>query len=352
MIPRKLAEIFFAQLWILLIPVVLVPALVLIGTAKDPEYEARATVWVGSPIGPSVFGEGSPWMTRAQNSAQVVNDLLATDSFRVSVAVAAGHIAVGAPEASQIRAGRSMTVWAGTVGLNLVTITARSDSADDSAATAAAVIDEYLRRATSEAERTATLSAQYYEQQVAVANAELTVRQAALDAYVAERPQVLDPRASDSQDLDYKLLQQRVSEQQTLVDSLEASVQSTHRELASAPQSQELAFAVQDYAQVPDEPLPTSLSARFGLPIAALLFGLLLSGAYLVLRYRTDHTIRSTEDLSDIAVPLLGSIRELRPDGVFWWLRPAVILRRRQWRTFAQRTATSIVLVEGRPNAP
>jgi hypothetical protein len=353
MIPRKLAEIFFAQLWILLIPVVLIPALIAVSLRNEPVYEARATVWVGStPIGASVFGDGSPYNTRAQNAAQVVNDLLATSNFRANVATAAGLVDTDASDGDRLRAGANMTVWAGTIGINVVTIGARAGSGSEAAAIVSGVIDEYLRRATAEAERRADLSDEFYQQQLAVATAELASRQAALEAYIVEHPEVMRAGAPTSLALDYQVLLDRVQDQQKLVEGLNASVQATQRELASAPQSQAVAFAVQDLPEVPGEPLPTSISSQVGLPLAGLVLGVLIAGTYFVIRYRTDHSIRSVEDLSGVPVPLLGAISELHPDGPLWWANPAAVFRRRHWRSFAQRTATSIAIVDGASHAP
>ena len=347
MIPRKLAEILFSQLWLLLIPVVLVPLLVAAVLRDEPTFESRATVWVGSTsLGSSVFGEGNPYNSRAQNQAQVVNDLLATDSFRSKVATSAELVDATEDDRILTRVGREMTVWAGTIGLNVVTITARSTSADDAAAIVRAAVDQYLERATEEAQRRADVAEEYYSQQLGIADAELSTRNQALQMYLAEHPDAQDPTSPAALDLDYRVLRDRVESQRIIVEQLRAALQSTAQELASAPQSQAAAFAIQDAPSVPDAPLPVSTSARVGLPAAGLILGLIASATYFLVRYRTDHSIRSVEDLEGLPVPLLGAVDEVHPPGLLWRLNPAAIFRRRHWRTFAQRSAAAIPLRE------
>jgi capsular polysaccharide biosynthesis protein len=347
MIPRKLSEIFFSQLWLLLIPIAVTPLLVAAALRDEPTFESRAAVWVGSTsIGSSVFGEGSPYNSRAQNQAQVVNDLLATDSFRSKVATSAGLVDATEDDRTRTRVGRDMTVWAGTVGLNVVTITARSSSADDAAAIVQATVDQYLDRATEEAQRRADVAEEYYSQQLGIAEAELFARDQALQTYLAEHPDAQDPTSPAALDLDHRVLRDRVESQRIIVEELRAALQSTARELASAPQSQEAAFAIQDAPIVPDAPLPVSISSRIGLPAAGLILGIIASLTYFLVRYRTDHSIRSEEDLQGLAVPLLGAVTEVHPPGLLWRLSPAAVFRRRYWLTFAQRSAASIPMRE------
>jgi uncharacterized protein involved in exopolysaccharide biosynthesis len=237
---------------------------------------------------------------------------------------------------------RDLEVWASVSGTNLVRINARATDPQEAARIANSVIDEYLLRATEEAARNAAIAETYYTEQLALARVELEQRRASLSEYLVANPQAAIPGTIASQDLDYRTLVGRVESQQAIVDQLQAAQDSTQRELASAPESQAAAFTLQDPAQVPGVPLPTSAASRFGIPLAGVLAGVTLAAAYILVRYRTDHTIRSTEDLQDSNVRVLGTVQDLAPRGALSHIPVAAALDRARHREFARQVAVSI----------
>lgn len=345
MIPAKLVETMFQKYWALLIPIILVPFLALSLTRSGETYRSTAVIWVSQPVaGESLtLGHSNPYLTPAQNQAQVINDLLATEAFRVDVLNSAGLVKPDTDPKTVQRAARSLVIYAGSRGTNLVTVVAETGSADVSQALVAAVLTEYEDRATSAFERSSVLTEGYYTQQLAIASQELAVRQSALSNYVAENPDVLDPRSSASLSLDYRTLVDRVDSQSRLVETLNDAIQAINLRSASAPEAQAAAFSVQDPASRPDAPLPSSVAKTYGLPLAAVVFGTLIGCAYVYFAYRTDHTIRGAAELEALDVPLLGSVPDLRAGpGIlshtpFGW---ALTLFRRD---FARKTAASII---------
>ena len=98
-----------------------------------------------------------------------------------------------------------------------------------------------------------------------------------------------------------------------------------------------------DEAELPGAPLPPSPVSRYGYPMAGMLFGALISAAYLYLMFRTDHTIRSSQDLQGIGVPVLGFVPWLEPQqqGPQQSNRFGFVKRRVE-RDFARNVAASL----------
>ncbi len=344
MIRGKLVETIFRRLWVVAIPIVIVPLFVVVMTEGFPTYESHAKVWVTSPVGDAqpAIGHTNTFMTPAQNQTQALNDLLATQSFRRSVVLDAGIAKQTDSESSIASAASDLKVSATSSGVNLLTVTAQAGSAERAQAIVSGVVDVYLARATSEVQRDASLSAEYYKQQLTVAQKSLDQRRSDLAAYLAANPRAADPTNAASLDINYRTIVQHVDTQQKLVDSLQLQLQGVGLREASAPQSQEASFNVQDPASKPSGPMPVPSTRRFGLPAAAMLFGILIAAGYVYFAYHTDHSIRSSEDLQGLGVPLLGAVPELRPAGPILRYTPIGWFIAWRKRDFARQTAASI----------
>lgn len=340
MIPRKLLEAAFRQFWVLALPILLAPIVVFELVDTAPTYRSQATVWVSQPdnIDPGVFSRAaSPWETPAQVQAQVLRDLLATKSFREAVAAEAG---IRGEDAAQVV---SREVFIATSGTSLVTIGGLSKSADHPQPLVTAVVDQFKEKSAAESDRAANVSVEYFTKQLELASKELDVRRSELAAYLQANPRAAEPTRVDA---NYLRLQGKVDSQAKLVDGLVSSLQESQRKLASAPQSLEAKFNLQDPATRPEE-VSTSLTKRAGYPAAALLFGLAISASYLFLLFRTDHAIRSTQDLAGLPVPLLGYVPEL-PRRYQNLLEAVTPLRWIPWarhRDYARAVAASISII-------
>lgn len=344
MIPIKLVETIFLKYWALLIPALLVPLLV-IGLTHEPEkYQSTATIWVSQPVAgeAAAIGHTNNWATPAQNQAQVLNDLFSTEAFRVEMLRAAGLVDSSMTEKDAKSAAARVSIWASSSGANLVHITATAAAPETAKKLVDAAIDQYLVRATTEFQRDAELSTTYYTQQLAVANQELATRQAALASYLASHPRAANPTNPESLDIDYKTLVQRVSDEAALISQLQGNLQAIQLREASAPATQQAAFNVQDPAALPEWPLPVSATNKYGMPMAGLLFGLMIGSTYLYVSYRTDHSIRGASDLAALSVPLLGTVPELRAGPRWLNVTPLGWLVNLRHRDFARRTAASI----------
>lgn len=333
-------EIAFRSKLALIAPIVLVPILVLAFTSSEPKYQSVATVWVTkAPEDQPSLGHADPWRTPAQNRAVALNDLLATRAFKLAVFQRAGVI----PEEADpdVRLDPRIRLWAGSTGVNLLQIGAISGSGELSARLVQAVIDEYLDRATAESERGINATAEYLGRQLESARRELDERRSRLNEYVAQHPELTDPRNAAA-DIDYQALITAVDTQSGVVQNLENQLQATELQRAAGPDAQNAAFSVQDPPSQPRVPLPESKAKRYGMPLAGLVFGALISGAYLLVRYRSDHTILSSEDLAGMEVPTLGAVPELTPPGLLARVPLVSVLVRLRSPGYARSTARNI----------
>lgn len=344
MIPLKLVETIFHKYWALVLPLVLVPLIVMSFTTRPDNYLSSAVVWTSNPIAGEKLAVGSnnPYLSPAQNQAQAVNDLLSTKAFKAQVAIRAGIIPASADAATVRRGVARVDASAAASGVNLVTISAMSPSSAAAQAVVTAIIEEYLARATTTIESDSTVSLDYYSQQMTLAQDTLNKTSAQLAEYVRANPRATDPTNAASQEPAYRALVQQVNSQTALVNSLRESLQAIQLRAASAPQTQASMFAVQDPASRPEAPLPVSLKSRYGFSVAGAMLGLFIGLTYLYVSYRTDHTIRSAEDLGDIQVPLLGSVPQLQPGPL--WARYTPLAWFIRWRRpdFARKTAAAI----------
>lgn len=349
MVPRKLVEAFFRSLWILILPVVLVPALVIILVDEEPSYVSEATVWVTRADeleATALTANANPYLTPAQNQVLVFQDLLSTRAFRIDVAIDARLVEPAAPESELTLAanevGRSIGVSA--LGTNLVGLEARAATPEEAIALLAAILRQYQVRSAEETGRQTTIAESYYREQLDIANAELEKRQGDVTAYLAENPRLINSLEAREADAQYVRLAGRVERQAEVVDNLHTALQEVQLKAKSAPQSQEAIFSVQDAPSFPDAPASASLMSKVGYPFAGMVFGLLIAASYLYLTYRADQTIRAHSDLEGLGVPLLGYVPELRkgPGAGLWQYTPFAWLLRQRSRSYARRVAASI----------
>lgn len=330
MVPRKLVEIAWRKAWLLLLPIVLVPAAALAFAPSRVTYESVAAVWVSpapdldpGALARNTSGELEP----AENQAAILKDLLGTRSFRAAVAEAVWPVDSAGAAGAELRVAASVTVHA--AGRNLLEIRATALVAEDAQALVAAVIAEYQARAGAQAAAEAGARLSVAQRRYDSAVAELERREQARTDYLAA-----NPAAATSGDAAYQTLVTRVNNQAVTVDRLRTELEDARNAVETAALAQQLVFSVQDHPALPEAPVEASLTERAMIPLAGLVLGGALSAALLLALYRLDHTIRSGEDLRDLPVPLLGRIPELRRGGVARALPGG--------RSYARRLAASI----------
>jgi uncharacterized protein involved in exopolysaccharide biosynthesis len=340
LIPNKLLESAFRRWWLLLLPIIAVPLLVMALTAKSPVYASAATIWISRPPGidaGALSSSASPYLTPAQTEAQVFNDLMQSESFRNAVAARVPELGA---ESGDVVA-KDVTVSA--LGTNLVGILAKSASPAIAQGLANGIIAEYAARSAAANQLQSSSLVTYYQEQLTPAQAELAKRQTALTNYLQGSTKTADQRAADPQ---YLQLSQSVDTQNTLVSGITQSLQTAQLGAASAPNSQAALFNVMDQPKLPDSSVKTALTKRIGYPFAGLVLGLIISAAYVYASYRADHTLRSSQDLVGLQLPGLGFVPELTAPG----RGPMGVVPNwthfRGRRDFARRVAASISTAE------
>ena len=314
MVPRKIVERAVRSLPLLLLPMIIMTALALALGNRESRYVATATVLTTERQNieaRGISGDGNPYTTPAGRHAQTLNELLRTRAFRADVAYAAGlldreAIAAAPPERADSQVNEAVTIVsraiAVTGGGTLLTLAATTTSPALSQALVTATVQRYEERQREEAVRQRDVAIEYYSQQIAIAQTELQKHQANLTTYLGSRGRP----AAGAVDLEYNTLVGKLTAQEGVMAGLQLALQQVHFQGATADQSLESRFSVQDAARLPSEPIPMGPTERYGYAALALGLAIALAVSYLYVTYRTDHTLRSAEDFAGLPVPLLG----------------------------------------------
>ena len=328
---------------LLLIPVVLAPVLLFVLWRPAPSYQSTATIWVSNPSAiEATTAAADDKDTPAQVHLQVLNDLLLTRSFRDEVAEAAGMVdgaavrslppdradATWRAAAEQV----ATSVSASADGVNLLTVRGKRGTPEEARKLVEATVAKLRARLEQEESRVSKVTGAYFEQQLAVAREELQRRQAAFTAYVEQRP---NPNQAALNDVTYNSLLSKVRVQEDLITTLQNQSQKASFEAASSSQNLAARFNIVDAPSLPALRLGPTTAERGAYALAAGLLGGFVALAYLYLVFRTDHTIRSSEDLQGLPVPLLGYLPNVSTP---WYRR-----RRGQPEVSARRLAAAIV---------
>lgn len=341
-IPRKLVETAFRRFWLLAVPVVAVPVLVLMLASHETVYRSASVAWVAEVTGPGATtfaGSGGPAdQTAAERQVSVVNDLLTTRSFRDAVVAGAGILPpggdAGAIEAARERVATQLTAFAS--GPNLLTLAAEAPTPEEAQALAAAFVAEVQARLRSESAREAAVVLAYFETQAAQAKQAVAETGASLAAYTK-----LNPGIERNPDAEYQRLSSLLAAQEAVLQRVLQSQNDAQLQAASITASGEALLVVQDQPLVPASPEPVSLTSRAMYPAAGLAAGVMVALALLYFWYRTDHSIRSEADIAELDLLLLGEIPELRPNDIARRFTPLGLVGAFR-RDYARRVAASI----------
>jgi capsular polysaccharide biosynthesis protein len=355
MIPRKPIEWTFRRLPLLIVLVVVPPVLVAVALFRLPvQYQSSASVLVADPsavTGPAPTANNR-LATPAEAQVQALESLLSTRSFIEEVAIDAhvvpsvdqNGVAVVDPAVpeSQLRKIRSKIrkdLSVAATGPNVLAIAAKSTDPARSQALVAATLARYQENVAAQAEHQRQISLQYYNERLAVVQQQADTAVAELNAYRTAHP--LPEGANPNTlpvDPNLQALESHANLMTAQVQGLVQAMGQLDADSASARQQMAAQFTVEDEPLLPARPVTASLTRTVGYPLAAAVAGLLLALAYVYMTYRSDHTIRSSEDLAGLGVPLLGYVPHLnaRQNQPFY--------RRLRFprRGFARRLAASI----------
>lgn len=347
--PRRPLEHLFRLLPVLIvIPIVALALGVYVLSLQPPTYTSRATLWVtesGTPNGADkILGAENPWATPSQRQVDSFNQLLASDTFALAVAQRSGLLEGASDRETDWRTidylqreadaratvRESFTIYSG--GTNLMIIVGRANDPDRTLALTEAATSLYLERVSTEATRKTDLAVSFYQQRVDGARTTLDQLDRELAAYVAAHPRPVNGPAPF--DLAFERLQALFEAQNTLVTQLQQQLELAQLDAETALEGQKVRYALLDAPALPNTPDRLGLRKQ-AMPLAYALgaAGAMAAGLWYV-SMATDHSVRSSEDLNDLGVPVLAFLpefdsRSLRPWGLRQLLRRDVTYARR-----------------------
>ncbi len=340
LVDRKLIERALRMAPAVLLLAILTPMLLVALLRDTPEYVSTASIWINDAdeFSGTSLGSESIFDTPAQRQVNVINQLLGTDPFAREIAIRAELITEDATADDRDHATDWVQshVFAFALGANLLGLTSGDPTAENAFAMTAASVDVYLERVAEESTRRTQIQIDFYQDRLTQAEQILAERRDAVSAYLDRNPgaaslEVFDPN--------YLSLTTAFDAQQTVVTGLQTALQDAELDAVSAEQGTAARYAIQDTPSLPRSAEGGSLTTTLGLPLAAAMLALGLGVAWIYISAQADHTIRSTADLEDIGLPVIGFVPEIRrKNRVMAWLT----LRFRRDRHFVRGLAGSI----------
>lgn len=340
LVDRKLIERALRMAPAVLLLAVLTPILLISLLRDTPQFESTATIWISDAdeFSGISLGSESIFDTPAQRQVNVINQLLSTEPFAHQIAVDAELIA---DDAGPIASDRAINwvqshVFAFAIGANLLALTSADPDPDHALAMTNAAVSSYLGRVADESSRRTQIQIDFYQDRLAQAEQILAERRNAVTTYLTSSP---GAAAFDVFDPDYLSLSTAFDAQQLVVTGLQSALQSAELDAVSAEQGAAARYAIQDTPSRPRTAAGGSLTKTLGLPLAAAMLALGLGVAWVYISAQADHTIRSTADLEEIGLPVIGFVPEVRrKNRLMAWLT----LRFRRDRHFVRGLAGSI----------
>lgn len=308
--------------YLLLVPfaVILPIAIGLMLIAPAPKYTSSAKVWVNPPaLLPSVPSSDPAYVSPAQNRANDLNELLATDSFSKSVAQRAGLPLNTREETAKaldsVRRGTSVFAE----GRHLVDVTHTDASPAAAQAMTEALIGGFTAEVQAQTQQEIAQAVTFFSKQRDDNQSKLNNAQLAQQAYRPTSP--VDPQITQ--------LTSEVATAQLAVNASGKGLADA-QQLAGSPATQTITTR-----DAPD--LPTAAEARkktslLIFPIVGLFLAISLSAGLYGLLLRTDNNIRVAEDLQALpGLLLLGTVPDVAK------------MKRRRWpRNFYRLALTSL----------
>jgi uncharacterized protein involved in exopolysaccharide biosynthesis len=328
----KFVETFFRYKWLILLPPILIPLIVgPIAVMNAPAYyETGAGIWVdraGSNVGLPGSDGFNQYISPAQNQINRISDLLRTRAFVLDVASRTPYAEIVKTPAGE-EAFRQMFFHGFSMfpsGERVLSIRFRGANPQLTVQIVNSFIDTFKDKLTSDRVAQAEVATGFYEGRLKTAQDTLDKANEALRRYIAANPRLttidpdrgpaasgaarlglpasaIDPTMSD-------LLRQQELAQKD-VEGLKAALENARLDAAASIQGNEVGFQLVDAAQVPTKPTRERRKALI-FPAAGFVVGAGLSAALLVLLVASDRTVRTENDLAQIA-RVAGVVPRLR----------------------------------------
>lgn len=326
----KLFEAYFQRMWLFLIPPILMPLVVTPAAFfLSVSYETRAAVWVERPSYlRSAADDVGRLTTPAQSQGARLTELLRSRTFLMDVASQTPLAPLVGSTKGEDRI--MATIEKGLViapsGTNLLAISFEAPSAELSFQFVDALVQRFQERAESDRRGQADQAMSFYEERLQTAEDQLAKSHENVRRYIGSNPRlqpgdrssstgltapVVRPSDSGAAAVDPRLaeLMARVDLDERDVERARAALDDTRLRVSASAQGQELGFQLIDPPRMPTEPR-RSLKKLLVFPVGAVVAGLGISVALLLLMIATDRSARSEADLSG-SFPVIATVPRL-----------------------------------------
>jgi hypothetical protein len=325
----RLLDTFFRHALLLLLPPVLIPLIVgPVALYLAPVYyETWAGIWVERPTYLSYNDDWNRYNTPAQNQTGRLTELLRTRSFVLDVAKKTPLEPLTATTKGEEKIadlfGKGLVIAPN--GNQLVLVRFRAESPEISYQVVNSVIETFRDKAAADRSSQALLAISFYESRQQSAEEEFNKARDALRRYVAANPRLtsIDPNGGASATTASRLglpaaaidpqlaeLLRQLQVAEAALDRARNALDQAQLDASASMEGQPLGFQVVDQPRMPT----TATRERRKMviyPVAALLVGVGVSSALLVLLIVSDGSARSEEELLGMA-RVLGSVPDIR----------------------------------------
>ncbi|HEY6202680.1 MAG TPA: hypothetical protein VI056_06520 [Candidatus Limnocylindria bacterium] len=331
---EKVLEAFFRHWLLILLPVIVIPLDVAASVlSTPPQYEASAGMWVeqATYLNYSI-DDINRYLSPAQNQRNRLVELMQTRSFLDAVAKNTGlaEIAARPTGSDDLRDIFARDFESSATGDHLLTLKFRAESRDLALQVLSTIFTSFRTRAAADRYGQAQLAISFYQTNLSDAEATLATARADLAKFLAANVNIATTLSRSGVDVaradpQFAEAQRRVDAAQRDADKARESLDRAELDVSAGTKGFELSFRLADEPQASLTP-SRQLKKALIYPIAALVFGVILSASLLFLFALSDHSIRSIADLAPDTV-ILGVLPHLTPEGVARRSGPAVTRR-------------------------
>lgn len=317
---EKTLEAFFRHALLILLPVIVIPFVVTAWVlSTPPQYEAQAGIWVERPAYLGFSGdELTRYLPPATAQRNRLVELMRTRSF-ISDVIAKTSL----EELFRVQGGGDVAldqIFARDFEVNqngdhLLAIRFRSEQRDTALDIVNSVVNQFKARASEDRRSQAQLAISFYQGQLSDADGSLSQARSDLAKYLDANPAVARTLATNGLDVarldpQFAEFQRRVDSALRNSDSARGSMQAAQFDFAAGVQGDALGFRVVDAAGVSATP-SRQLRKLLMYPIVALVAGVALGAALLLLFALSDRSVRSLADLAPESV-ILGVMPRMK----------------------------------------
>jgi hypothetical protein len=320
---ERILEAFFRHAILILLPTVLIPLDVTAAVLSTPaQYEAQAGMWVEQATYLVYSTDDiNRYLPPSYNQRNRLIELMQTRSFvgEIASTTALAAVTAGPNGEDAVRQIFARDFDVGVSGDHLVTLRFRSEDRATAIDVLNTLVASFKARAAADRYGQAQVAITFYQSRLTDAEKALSAARRALADTVAGNPTLaaaLSRGGSDAARLDpqFAEAQRRVDVAQRDADAARGSLDRAELDVSAGVRGLEFGFRIVDPVQASATP-SRQLKKALIYPVVALLAGLVISAALLLLFALSDHSVRSIADLGPETV-ILGLLPHMQPRGL------------------------------------